>query len=241
MKDADPTLFTKLSLRHREGHPQTVAVFQTVAEGFHVPVTDDDRRYWRSMLTVARALDSLVDTNHPASLTHVHNRLIAGLPIAGIEPAEAETFRDILETVSPEKHDVIIEGLAINDYAAAIRSTRSFATFLRLRTEEAELFGRIMQLDNPTQVTATDRFNQWLPRFARAGYLIDSFGDLSKDLKNGIITFHPSFSRRLRLGTTALVETKAVVSELPPRTVARLAVAGVSQIVRNNLTKKSSG
>jgi hypothetical protein len=227
-----------LSLSYHPGHPQTVAVFQALAKGFNVPITDDNLQYWSSMLTIGRALDSYVDLNKPDSLQYERDCLVAGLPIPGVSEAEAEQFSGIVHAISPTRREAVIDGLTLNEYAIAMRSARSYDNFFRLRVEEAEVFGRVMQLDNPEDHPEIARFNSWLPRFARAGYLVDSFGDLTSDYRDGIIALRPSISRRVRLGRVALAEAKEAVSDLPPRTIAFLAVASLSKIIRNGFKKK---
>ena len=237
MKDTERLPVHTLTPNHQPGHPQTVAIFQAIAEGFDVPVTDENRRYWRSMLTVGRALDTLVDTHQPDSLQLERDRLVEGLPIDGVDEFEAEEFSDVINSVSTERRDAILEGLTFNEYAARMRQTRGYTQFFALRTEEAELFGRVMQLDNPNNIPQTDFFNAWLPKFARAGYLIDSFGDFSQDYDAKEIALRPTLSRRLRLARVALSETKQAMSDLPPRTITFLAVASLSKMARNGLSK----
>lgn len=230
--------FNSLNPTNIPGHPQTVAIFEKLAEGFDVPIKPVHSNYWRSMLTVGRAIDSLVDTYKPSSIQLEARQLIQGLPIEGVTEEEAQEFSTIFHTVSPERQDAIQQGLSINDYAVALRRASTYDDFMRLRVGEAEVFGRVMRLDNPRQQSTVEKFNNWLPTFARAGYLIDSFGDFSADYKQGIIDLQPTFRRRIKLGNRALSETFDAVSELPPRTISFLAVASLSKIVRNGLKQK---
>ena len=227
-----------LSPAELPGHPQTVAIFEHLAEGFDVDIQTPHTRYWRSMLTVGRAIDSLVDTHKPASLENESKQLIRGLPIDGVTDEEAAEFSDVYHSVTMQRRSAIREGLAINEYALAMREASTYDAFLKLRTEEAELFGRVMQLDNPDEQHTIGAFNNWLPRFARAGYLIDSFGDFSEDYKDGIIGLEPNLERRLKLGWRALNETVGASRELPPRTISFLAIASLSKMARNGLRKK---
>jgi len=237
MKDSERPTLNTLSPNHQPGHPQTVAIFQALAEGFNVQVTQEHRRYWRSMLTVGRAIDSVVDDQQPSSLQVEYDLLAEGLPIEGMSTSEAEEFSDIIQSISPERRQAILDGMRINDYAEQMRNTRGYRQFFTLRTEEAEVFGRIMQLDNPDDVPSITFFNAWLPKFARAGYLIDSFGDFTQDYKDGQIALRPTLSRRLKIAGVALAETRQAASDLPPRTIAFLAVASLSKMARNGLSK----
>lgn len=234
----EPSPSHPLSLLTTSGHPQTVAVFHKLAEGFDVAVQPVHLNYWQSMLTVGRALDSYVDSQQPASIQKESAQLIKGIPIEGVTDDEASEFSHIFHTVSVERRAAIMQGFTINDYSIAMRQADTYEDFLRLRVLEAEVFGQVMQLDNPSQERTVGRFNTWLPRFARAGYLLDSFGDLSADYRDGIIGMQPTLRHRLRLGRQALHESRDAISELPPRTIAFLAAASLSKIVRNGLKKK---
>jgi len=236
--DKQPSYHNSLSLTNTSGHPQTVAIFQKLAEGFNVEVKPDHTQYWRSMLTVARALDTLVDTHTPTSIQTEARQLVQGVPIDGITKDEAQEFSQIFQVASPERQAAIQQGLSINDYAIAMRQATTYSEFVDLRVEEAELFGHVMQLDNPNEHATINTFNTWLPSFARAGYLIDSFGDFSSDYKEGIIGLEPTVSRRIKLGKRALSETFNAGSQLPPRTIAFLAAASLSKMARNGLRKK---
>jgi len=229
--------FETLVPAYRPGHPQTVAIFEALAEGFNVNVTEDHRRYWRNLLIISRAIDTTTDTESPESLQHESELLTNGQSVAGVSDDEAREFSAFIQTLSAERQATIQQGLAITSYAAAMRSTRGYTQFMQLRTEEAELFGAIMRLDNPDGTPEIDAFNRWLPKFARAGYLIDSFGDFSQDYKDGQIALRPTLSRRLRIAKVALSETKQAISDLPPRTISFLAVASLSKMARNGLSK----
>ena len=227
-----------LSLNETPGHPQTVAVFENLAKGFKVPIEEEHTRYWRSMLTVGRVIDSLVDTHHPDSIEKEATELVSGRPVEGITELEALEFSEIYHSVSDDRKAAIRQGLDINDYAIAMRQADTFEQFYTLRVEEAEIFGNVMRLDNPHQQTPIQNFNGWLPKFARAGYLVDSFGDFSIDYKDGVIGLEPNLPRRLKLGKRALSEVFSAGSELPPRTIGFLALASVSKMSRNGLRKK---
>jgi len=222
---------------YRPGHPQTVAIFEALADGFGVTVTDEHRRYWRNLLVISRAIDTTTDTESPESLQHESDLLINGHGIAGVSDDQAREFSALMQTLSPERQETIQRGLAITSYATAMRSTRGYARFMQLRTEEAELFGAIMRLDNPDDNPEISAFNRWLPTFARAGYIIDSFGDFSQDYKDGQIALRPTLSRRLKIAGVALTETRRAASDLPPRTIAFLAIASLSKMARNGLSK----
>ncbi|MDB5186886.1 MAG: hypothetical protein JWM07_358 [Candidatus Saccharibacteria bacterium] len=227
-----------LAIKQQSGHPQTAAVFEVLAKGFDVNVTDEHRRHWRSMLTFGRAIDSYVDTVQPESIEDQKNSLLAGLPIPGMDSDEAHEFHHIIDNVTPVRRAEVLDGFLINDYAKDMRDSRGYARFLHLRLEEAEMFGRFMRLDNPASMPQIERFNEWLPQFARAGYLVDSFGDLYDDFEDGVIAMRPTIRRRLKLGRAALHETKNAVSHLPLRTIGFLAVASLSKILRNGLHRK---
>lgn len=232
------SLQRSLTVKQQPDHPQTAAVFEALAKGFDVEVTDEHRLYWRSMLTVGRALDSYVDTHKPTSVENEKNLLMTGSPIPGMDTMQALEFQNIVNNLTDVRRAGVIDGFLINDYAIEMRHSRGYARFLDLRLQEAELFGRVMQLDNPNGVPNIERFNEWLPQFARAGYLTDSFGDLSDDFDDGIIAMRPTTTRRFKLGKAALHETKNAVSSLPPRTIGFLAVASISKILRNGLKRK---
>lgn len=236
--DKERALFNSLTPINTSGHPQTVAIFQKLAEGFDIAVEPAHSKYWRSMLTVGRAMDSLVDTHRPESIQLEAQQLLGGVPIEGVTNEEALEFSEIFHAASAERQLAIQQGLSINDYAIAMRQADTYNDFIELRVGEAEVFGRVMQLDNPSEQRTIDTFNNWLPRFARAGYLIDSFGDFSADYKEGAIGLEPTLSRRIKLGKQALRETLDTASELPPRTIAFLAAASLSKIVRNGLNNK---
>ena len=229
--------FETLVPAYRPGHPQTVAIFEALAEGFNVTVTEDHRRYWRNLLVISRAIDTMTDTENPASLQHESDRLINGQAIVGVSDDEAKEFSTFIQTLSIEHQATIQQGLAITHYAAAMRRTRGYTQFMHLRTEEAELFGTIMQLDNPDNKPEISNFNAWLPKFARAGYVIDSFGDFTQDYKDDQIALRPTLRRRARMAAAALAETRHAASDLPPRTIAFLAVASLSKMARNGLSK----
>jgi len=227
-----------LSPLESSGHPQTVGIFKNLAEGFDINVEPSHLRYWRSMLTVGRAIDTLVDTHMPLSIEKEAALLLEGTPIEGINTTEAEEFSDVYHGVSNERQAAIRQGLEINNYAIMMRQADTYEAFIKARTEEAEVFGNVMRLDNPDEYNTISSFNTWLPKFARAGYLIDSFGDFSQDYKDGVIGLQPTMHRRIKLGKQAIVETYQSMHILPPSTLSYIAVASLSKMARNGLRKK---
>jgi hypothetical protein len=233
-------LFERLNITEREGHPQTVNVFKSLAESFGVNVEEEHLSYWQSMLTIARALDTIVDDTQPDSLDDEVSALLSGKPIAGTTKTEAEEFQAVLAKASDERRAIIMAGLEINDIAKRRRSVSDAREMLRIHREEGELFARIMTIDNPEQDPAIDRFNDWFIRFGVAGYQLDSFMDLADDFKNGVAAVPPTPANYFTVGKEAMRDTYGSLSQLPRRTVAGLAIAGLQKSARKIVTARTS-
>jgi hypothetical protein len=233
-------LFERLDITEHEGHPQTVNVFKSLAESFGVNVEEEHLSYWQSMLTVARALDTIVDDTQPDSLDDEVSALLNGKPIAGTTKTEAEEFQAILARASDERRAIIMAGLEINDIAKRRRSVSDAREMLRIHREEAELFARIMTIDNPEHDPSIDRFNGWFIRFGVAGYQLDSFMDLADDFKNGVAAVPPTPANYFTVGKEAMRDAYGSLSQLPRRTVAGLAIASLQKSARKIVTARTS-
>ncbi len=232
-------LLHRLNIAERDGHPQSVDVFKSLAESFGVTVEKDHLTYWSSMLSVARALDTIVDDTQPDSIDNEVGALLDGKPIVGISHTNAKDFQGIVSNASDERRAIIMGGLEVNAIAKKRRAVSEPSEMLKIHREEAELFARIMTLDNPTHERSIDAFNNWLIEFGVAGYQLDSLIDLASDFKNGVTAVAPTPANYLAVGKEAIRDGYLSLSQLPKHTIASLAVAGVKKTARKTLATRT--
>lgn len=260
-------LLDHLDLTEHEGHPQSVEIFKSLAESFGVDVQEEHVAYWRSMLTVTGALDTIIDRTQPSSLSKEVASLLSGEPIPGISKTDAEEFLAFVVNASDTRHSTIMasldtdelahkryaasdseeilqegESLArkINDITENIRIASDPQELATLRREESKIYSRIMMIDNPQQDASIEAFNNYLLELCEAAYLLDSALDLFKDYRSGVTDVKPTPTNYLAIGNEALHATYHSLSQLPKHTVAHLAVASIKKAIRKTLKVQAS-
>lgn len=224
-----------MDVAQRDDHPQSAKLFADLAEAFRIDVTEDDRHYWRVILNISRALDTLIDDDKVQTIAPHLRRLINAQPIEGLNKSQAEDFAAVYRSLSVPRRQQIDRSVQMTDFARLRYDARTIEEFIAVTIDEAEYFAQLVAIDaerSPIDDEARQQFNAWLLTLGRTGYLLDSISDANADYKNEVIQIRPTIKTQLALARIAMAETKVCLTSAPPVVTLTLFKAGFEKAVR---------
>lgn len=190
----------------------------SVAEKFGVIVSDEEREYWRISGIAARTIDDLVDDSKLTDVSEQVKKLLSGEVVGNLTPQEARDIADSYEGLSYRRKTRFEDTMMMLPwYLGKKMETTTVRELVRVYREEGAMFGSFLKLDiRPEDADARKKFNRWVGRFGKTGYLVDGFVDLDKDHKTGNIGVQPTLHNYGHLAISAVHETAGSLLATPP-------------------------
>ena len=185
-----------------------VDLLENIARPFGINILESDRSYWDSIITVANAVDDLVDEDKVENLTPYLDDVRAGRQIPHLSLDNAQKFSEIYYNLTPERQARIERTAKIADYAILQSQTTEVDEYISLKMKESKLFSDSLKIDvEHDDYKARNRFNIWLPSFGKAFYAVDTFKDIKEDYEKKNTIIEPTHRVMLKLGFFALNKT----------------------------------
>ena len=208
-------------------------MLKSVATGMGVVVSDEELDYWRIALLAARTIDDEVDNhNSNRSVEQLVLNLTAGNPIGDMTYPESNEFAAVFHTLTEVRKALLLDSFfALPAFSSTKRSATTTKELTAANKTEAAIFAGILQLDTDGH-SNRQLFNEWIAKFTRAGYMADTFLDISKDFEAGSITLPPTKLARVGLGARAVSEITTLVRVTPPRAYAPIIASSVRTLAK---------
>lgn len=208
-------------------HEKTTETFVTFAHALNVNVTPDDKDQWSAGITVAKAIDDIVDLDHNFNSGWYYEELLNGSTIPYMTDEEAEFVREVHSKLNAESKDrwrnataqlgplaiKHIEIANVSDYITAIRA-------------EAPLMVNIVMAENDRSrpdYKQRNRYNGWLQPLMRYQYTADHLKDFKEDHEAGNTNVAVTEENSKQLEAAAAKDLAALILHTPPRAALRLA------------------
>lgn len=178
----------------------------SVARSMGVNVSQDDLQYWSLLFRVARSFDDHTDEEHATDVDTQFALLTEGKETLTLDAVTANRFSSMYNTLSPERRDLIRDTVtSLPTFAQRKRNANSAQELAIINEEESRSFAAILFLDPMGDDAARRaRMNQWLTRFASAGYAVDAATDMKDDYATGNITLPLTMRNRVILSQNAI-------------------------------------
>lgn len=177
-----------------------------VAKSMGVDVAPTDLEYWRTLFKVARAFDDETDNKHAEDVEKYFDKLTKGAPTFTIGRSEAKKFAAMYRVQTSERRAQIRNVfVTLPIYAERKRLATSVAELGVVNQEESRGFAELLFLE-PVGSDARQRarMNEWLLRFASAGYAVDALTDLKDDYLSMNVSVRPTLGNHLLLARAAV-------------------------------------
>ncbi len=187
---------------------EKVDLLERLAMPFGIKVRSADTDYWSSAITVANAVDDLVDKDRVSNLIPFIDEIRAGNEVKYLKKADATRFSEIYHNLTPERQDRLERGSRIAEYAIRQSQSENIDDYIFLKMAESSVFSDFLKIDvDQLDHGARSKFNLWLPSFGKAFYAIDTFKDMKEDYENKNTIIEPTLPVMSKLGAVALYRT----------------------------------
>ena len=191
-------------------HHKTAALIESCATAFNVDVGEHDQDKWSAGLTIAKALDTLVDEDHNYNTEAYTQQLLRGDDVPHLTPAEQVFVRNTYHGLSPETQHRW-QGIAKDLGAFALKRLEATTvdTYAAVVLDESQLMGNVLTVENTRarpDAQQRDAFNTWMSQMARTAYMVDTLSDIVRDYNEGNTRVRPTFHTAVRLAQHSLAE-----------------------------------
>lgn len=219
-----------------ESYSGTNLLLTEVAGAFGADVGDQERRDWQALLGGAYIIDQLLDVEKTSNVLPYITSIIAGENLEGVRVDFLDRIREYMAAQSPKRQSEIMYKIGlVGPLVDELAKTQEVKELVRIRREEASIYAHLLALSVEDRHDAAERdaFNDWLIGFSRAGYLIDSFIDMSIDYQSGATSVRPSLRGRAVLARHAVSETVTALRKTPYRAIGQTAMVGFRYQILN--------
>ncbi len=177
-------------------HQKSAQLIASSAAAFQVGVTQKDEQNWSAALTMAKALDTIVDEDHHYDTMAFTQQLLDTGSLPHLSQYEAHFVRETyhaLDETSKERWRHASSQLG--SYALKRLEATTVDEYITVVTDESQLMGDVLKLETSTEhhdSRQRDTFNIWMDQMARASYMLDTLSDLIRDHNEGNMDIKPT-------------------------------------------------
>lgn len=170
-------------------HPKTTQMFVGVAEKFHIDVEPFDKDKWSAGLTMARALDTVVDDDHRYDTTQYTEQVLRGKSVPHLTDEEGEFIRATFDQLSDQSKERWTNAATLlGAFALKRLEADTINRYIDVVREESALMADVVKVENNLERTdhrQRQRFNNWLTPAVQSFFVFDTCSDFIKDHNEG--------------------------------------------------------
>lgn len=170
-------------------HEKSTRMFAESARAFRVDVDEFDNEKWSAGITMAKALDNLVDDDHVYDSGSYSERLLAGKRVPHITEDEARFVRATYDRFSDTSKEQWRDAATrLGEFALKRLEPTDIQEYMQVIFAESPLLANVLMLENDERrhdhVERND-FNAWMPQMMHTAYALDTMTDFIKDHNEG--------------------------------------------------------
>ena len=170
-------------------HEKSTELFAGLAESFKVDVDSCDKDKWSAALTMAKALDNLVDDDHIYDSRLYSERVMQGERIPYLTNEEVEFVRTTYESLSSDSQERWQQSAAkLGAFALKRIEADNIHDYLMVVAEESLLMADVLLVEADSErsdIAQRQTFNDWMPQAICTIYALDTCSDFIKDHNEG--------------------------------------------------------
>jgi len=192
-------------------HEKSTQMFSGLAKSFQVDVDSFDNDKWSAAITMAKALDNLVDDDHIYESGQYGDRVINGETIPYLTKEQSDFVRSTYGKLSERsKEQWQNSATQLGAFAIKRLEAENIYDYMDVIREESLLLSSTLSVESDVQredQLQRESFNLWLVKAVRTMYVLDTCSDFVKDHNEGnmIVPITPQAIREL--ARSAIVET----------------------------------
>lgn len=170
-------------------HERSTRMFASLAGAFDVEVEPFDNDKWSAAITMAKALDNLVDDDHIYDSGLYAERVTQGQPIPYLTRDEVEFVRSTYDQLGERSKEQWHSSAAqLGTFAIRRLEADNIHDYIDVVLDESPLMARVLQVENDEarrDHEARQRFNTWMVQAVRTMFILDTCSDFVKDHNDG--------------------------------------------------------
>lgn len=179
-------------------HEKTTQFIKSCAESFLVATDNQDIDRWSAGLTMAKALDTLVDDDHIYNSGDYAEELLAGGRMPHTTEAQGEFIREAYTTLSPESQSRWRNSATqLGAFALKRLEAVTIHEYISVVSDESQLMSDVLMIENDIDRPDAEQrttFNGWIDQMARTAYLADTLSDFVRDYNEGNMNIRPTIT-----------------------------------------------
>ena len=200
-------------------HRRSTRLVEGCAKAFNAKVEDPDIRRWSGAITLAKALDTLVDDDHVYDSGIYMDRLLTDGTLPYATPAESEFMRDAYYSLSEASQERWRNsGTQLGSFAIRRLEAKTVDDYAAIVLEESYLMSDMLLIENDEtrqDHRERDDFNTWVRQLARTAFICDTISDFIRDYNEDNVSIRPAPKAAVTLGRYALKELAAFTRITP--------------------------
>lgn len=200
-------------------HERSTRMFRDVAQKFHVDVEPFDNDKWSAALTMAKALDNIVDDDHIYDSGQFGERIIQGESMPYLTEEQAVFVRSIYDQLSDQsKEQWRHSAIQLGGFAIKRLEAEDIQSYIDIVREESPLMARVLQVENDTHRNdqqQRERFNTWLVQAVETINVLDTCSDFVKDHNEGNVSIEMSPNVVRELARSAIIASMDLARVTP--------------------------
>lgn len=170
-------------------HERSTEMFTGLARSFRVDVEPFDKDKWSAAITLAKALDNLVDDDHIYDSGQYLERVIQGKSIPYLTEEAIEFIQSTYDMLSEQSREQWQRSAAqLGAFALKRLEAADVHDYLHVVCEESTLMTDVLTVENNDQrddQQQRESYNIWLEQAVRAMFVLDTCSDFVKDHNEG--------------------------------------------------------
>jgi hypothetical protein len=194
-------------------------MFRDLAKKFHVDVESFDSDKWSAALTMAKALDNIVDDDHIYDSGQYVERVIQGERIPYLTEEQVAFVRSTYDQLADQSKEQWRDSASqLGAFAIKRLEAENIRSYMDVVCEESPLMARVLQVENDPQRNdqqQRERFNAWLMRAVKTIYVLDTCSDFIKDHNEGNTSVQVTPYAVRELARSAIIESVSLARVTP--------------------------
>lgn len=216
-------------------HEKSTNLIASCAKAFHVEVEPFDNNKWSAGLTMAKALDTLVDDDHIYDTGIYAEELLTGETVPHVTHEEAAFIRKTYDALSePSQERWRNSASQLGAFAIKRLEAESVGEYVDVVYEESYLMSEVLKVENDEanrDHAQRASFNSWMSQMGRTAYLCDTLSDFIKDYNEGNVNVQPTPRTAAVIAGYALKELVAFSRVTPAPVYVALARRSVTKTI----------
>ena len=219
------------------------AIFTEAAQGFGIPVDENQTQEWTVLLCATHDLDTILDSDLPEAdrgarlddiVSDVLSETSPNIIDGECDPNCAFCQLKVMASDWTDEKKTSLLSIAMHAKEIAIvrRETKRADQLGKLAVFEGRITAGLFSLNSSRNTEKITEYNQWLANLLAAGTAFDTSVDLPRDFSSGLTKVEPTIANRAKVLSVGVPPLTLALKAMKPKMVRPL--LGAARAVVND-------